>query len=207
MVSGSLTDRRSIRTRAAIREALIELIEEKGFETLTVTDITQKASLHRGTFYLHFRDKYDLVLQLENDVIQNFEKILIGDLEFTIGEIEKQSTPLPVIVSMFTYFKEDSRLIGALLELKGDLSLQKQIIQVIQKNISLSFLLGIKSIRFTVPTEYVLAYTISAHLGVVQAWIKKGCIETPEEMALALSQLSIHGPFHAVEIEFEDQKA
>ena len=106
---------------------------------------------------------------------------------------------------MFTYFKEHAHMIGALLELKGELSLQSQIIKVIQKNISLGFLVGIKSIRFTVPADYLFSYVISAHLGVVQAWIKKGCIELPEEMAVNLAKLSLQGPFHAIEMEFDDR--
>lgn len=203
MSSGSPTDRRSLRTRSAIYQALIELIEEKGFEILTISDITRRANLNRSTFYLHFRDKSDLVLQLEDEITQNFERILIKDLAINFKELEKMEAPLPMVVSMFTYFKENARLIGAMLDIKGDLSLQNQIIQVIQKNISLGFLMGIQSIRFDVPAEYLFSYVISAHLGVVQTWIKKGCIESPEEMASNLMKLSLKGPFHAVRIEFE----
>lgn len=203
MSSGSPTDRRSLRTRSAIYQALIELIEEKGFEILTISDITRRANLNRSTFYLHFRDKSDLVLQLEDEITQNFERILIKDLAINFKELEKMEAPLPMVVSMFTYFKENARLIGAMLDIKGDLSLQNQIIQVIQKNISLGFLMGIQSIRFDVPAEYLFSYVISAHLGVVQTWIKKGCIESPEEMASNLMKLSLKGPFHAVQIEFE----
>lgn len=203
MGSGSPTDRRSLRTRSAIYQALIELIEEKGFEILTVSDVTRRANLNRSTFYLHFRDKSDLVLQMEDEITQNFEKILIKDLAINFKELEKMEAPLPMVVSMFTYFKENARLIGAMLDIKGDLSLQNQIIQVIQKNISLGFLMGIQSIRFEVPAEYLFSYVISAHLGVVQTWIKKGCVETPEEMATNLMKLSLKGPFHAVQIEFE----
>ncbi len=203
MGSSTSTDRRSLRTRAAIYQALIELIEEKGFEILTISDITRRANLNRSTFYLHFRDKSDLVLQMEDEITQNFEKILIQDLVINFKDLEKMDAPIPVIVSMFTYFKENARLIGAMLDLKGELSLQNQIIQVIQKNISLGFLMGIQSIRFEVPAEYLFSYMISAHLGVVQAWIKKGCIESPEEMATNLMKLSLKGPFHAVQIEYD----
>lgn len=205
MATQSPTDRRSIRTRAAISAALIELIEEKGFEILTVSDITRRADINRSTFYLHFRDKSDLVLQMEAEITKNFEEILIKDLAINFRELEKMEAPLPMVVSMFNYFRENSRFIGAMLELRGDLSLQNQIIKVIQKNISLGFLLGIQSIRFEVPADYLFSYVISAHLGVIQAWIKKGCIETPEEMATNLMKLSLKGPFHAVEIEFDDR--
>ena len=44
-------DRRQARTKMLLRNALIELIEERGLEGLTVTDITNRAVVNRGTFY------------------------------------------------------------------------------------------------------------------------------------------------------------
>ncbi len=203
MAAVSPIDRRTARTRAAICEALIESIEEKGFDALSVTDITARANVNRSTFYLHFRDKFDLLMQTEQDVIQDLEKILLQALAMNIADINQLDVPLPVVVSMFTYFKEHARVINALLGLKGDFSFQSQIKKAIQKNISLGFLSGIKSINFSVPSEYLISYTISAHLGVVQVWLKNGCVESPQEMAIILAKLSINGPFHAVEIEFD----
>ena len=205
METVSPTDRRSIRTRSSICQALIELIETKGFEVLTVTDITRQAKINRSTFYLHFRDKNDLLMQMEAEITQNFEKILLKDLAINFREIENRGVAAPVVVAMFNYFKENARTIGALLELKGELSLHNQIMKVIQKNISLGLLQGIQSIRFNVPAEYLFAYMISAHLGVVQAWIKKGCLESPDEMATYLLKLSLYGPFQSVDIEFNNR--
>ena len=104
---------------------------------------------------------------------------------------------------MFEYFRQNARVFSALLELKGDFSLHSQIKKVVQKNLSLDFLSGMKSLNFLVPSEYLISYTISAHLGVVQTWLRNGCVETPQEMAAILSRLSFYGPFHAVAIEFD----
>ncbi len=46
-------DRRIARTKTAIREALVALIEEKGFDAILVSDIAERANINRGTFYLH----------------------------------------------------------------------------------------------------------------------------------------------------------
>ena len=53
-------DPRVKRTRRLITNAFIELIEEKGFQSATVADITKRATINRSTFYAHFEDKYDL---------------------------------------------------------------------------------------------------------------------------------------------------
>lgn len=68
MSEESSVDRRIIRTKEAIRDALITLIEEKGFDAVSVINITSRADINRGTFYLHYRDKYDLLEQIEAGV-------------------------------------------------------------------------------------------------------------------------------------------
>src|SRR5690348_13436851 len=54
-------DRRKERTRQLLRDALLELISEKGYEAITLQDITDRANVARPTFYLHFKDKQDLL--------------------------------------------------------------------------------------------------------------------------------------------------
>lgn len=56
------TDRRVQRTRQLLRGALFSLIEEKGFEALSVQDIIDRANVGRATFYAHFENKDDLLL-------------------------------------------------------------------------------------------------------------------------------------------------
>ena len=69
-------DLRVRKTRAKIKRALIETINEKGFGNLTVSDITERAGINRGTFYIHYKGKQDLLEQLEeaiySDIIQLF---------------------------------------------------------------------------------------------------------------------------------------
>jgi AcrR family transcriptional regulator len=54
-------DPRIKRTRALIQQAFLALLEEKGFQTITVQDITQKAEINRATFYAHYPDKFVLL--------------------------------------------------------------------------------------------------------------------------------------------------
>src|SRR5277367_2391358 len=59
-------DQRIQRTRARLGNALVELIQEKPINDVTVQDVLDRASVGRSTFYVHFRDKNDLLLcQLE----------------------------------------------------------------------------------------------------------------------------------------------
>ena len=52
------------RTQKLLREALVELIEERGFEALTIGELTERAMVSRAAFYRNYQDKYDLVEQI-----------------------------------------------------------------------------------------------------------------------------------------------
>ncbi len=65
-------DLRVVRTKTAIRNAFVELIEEKGFDAITVKDITTKANINRGTFYAHYQDKFDLMTKCQKKLCMSF---------------------------------------------------------------------------------------------------------------------------------------
>lgn len=89
-------DRRTIRTKKMIRSALAELIDEKGFNNISVTDLTQRADINRGTFYLHYVDKYDLLERIENEIIQEIEEETKHLDSSNMMEIDTSSEPLPL---------------------------------------------------------------------------------------------------------------
>lgn len=60
-------DPRVIRTRQLLQAALLELMQEKPFQSISVTDLTRRATLNRATFYLHYLDKFDLLAQSARD--------------------------------------------------------------------------------------------------------------------------------------------
>ncbi len=62
-LTSSKTDRRVSRTRRQLRNALMALILERGYNAVTIEDITERADLGRTTFYLHFRDKEELLVE------------------------------------------------------------------------------------------------------------------------------------------------
>lgn len=64
-------DMRVIKTRAALTESLLELLNKQSFDTIKVVDICEKALVHRTTFYKHFEDKYQLLNYVLNGIIDN----------------------------------------------------------------------------------------------------------------------------------------
>lgn len=77
-------DPRVKRTRNLILNAFDELLPEKGFQSLTVQDITDKAEINRATFYAHFADKYDLLDQsIRQTFRQELEKRTLNACHYT----------------------------------------------------------------------------------------------------------------------------
>lgn len=191
-------DRRITRTRIAIRNAFVSLIEEKGFDGLTISDIAARADINRGTFYLHYRDKYELLERTIDEVVQDFENIVIGTKPLTTPDFASTDQPLPIIVETFHYIKANERLIRALFSLSGANNLIMKIRKEMNKNLIPRLQNGQNEENFLVPKEYLIAYIMHAHLGIIQSWLESGCQETPQEMAAILSQLSMYGPFRAM---------
>ncbi len=98
------------RTRILLREALIALIEERGFNTLTVGELTERAMVSRAAFYRSYQDKYDLVEQI-------FEEAM-STLFNAIGEFGREH-PADVWVRFFEQIAQYDRLYRALLGKKG----------------------------------------------------------------------------------------
>lgn len=77
-------DPRVKRTRSLILDAFENLLPDKGFQSLTVQDITDKAEINRATFYAHFADKYDLLDQsIRQTFRQELEKRTLNACHYT----------------------------------------------------------------------------------------------------------------------------
>jgi AcrR family transcriptional regulator len=98
------------RMQKLLREALLDLIEERGFDALTVSEIIERAMVSRTAFYRHYQDKYDLVEQI-------FEEAMNALLN-AVGELG-QEHPAEIWVTFFEHIAAYARLYRALLGSKG----------------------------------------------------------------------------------------
>lgn len=192
MVKAS-NDRRAIRTKKMIRLALSQLIEEKGFNDITITDITTRADINRGTFYLHYTDKYDLLEKIEDEVLQELfgNCGTISDMDIPNGDFV--SRPMPFMVKIFEYLKENATLMKAILGPNGDPVFQRKLKELIQTGLFKNKVINKENML--VPESYFTAYVLSAHLGVIQKWLESDMEKSPEDMALILANMFLLGPF------------
>ncbi len=95
-------DRRARRSRRLLKQGLSELLREKKFSDISVRDITDRMDMNRGTFYLHYTDTYDLLHNLEEDVLKDAQEVIDEHRE----EIKGVNTLKPIFSPLLDYIVE-----------------------------------------------------------------------------------------------------
>jgi AcrR family transcriptional regulator len=184
-------DLRVTKTLEAIRNALIQLMEEKGFEAVTIKDITEKARINRSTFYAHYQDKYHCLSSHESEFMAGITDIAKrhAAIRNTFGD------SLPIAIDIFQYFYRNRDFLRVLLSPKGDPAFQSRLKQTMWEQLyERTAASPARAKRMPISPEYVASYVSGAHLSVIQYWLDNGCKESPEVMARTLSLLTVKGP-------------
>lgn len=98
-----MKDKRVIKTQRAIRNAFISLIKEKTLNQITVAEICRKSELGRGTFYLHYKDVYDLYEHIEDELYNELEEM------FNRSYPSCEPTNLKLILENITEYVEENK--------------------------------------------------------------------------------------------------
>ena len=74
------TDRRVRKTKTRLLNCLTELMKEKEVKDISVKELSDLADINRGTFYLHYRDVYDMLNKVEDELSRNLTRYSTGTL-------------------------------------------------------------------------------------------------------------------------------
>ena len=197
-------DLRVERTKESIKNSFLELMKEKEFEKITVKDITTRARINRGTFYIHYLDKYDLMKQMQEKVIEEMTQAVRNNILDIANKKDTMTHPINGVSAVFKYVETNEKIFSAMLGQQGDLSFQSTIKDFMWKKFfnEQSDLLFDEN-ESLVPKNILIAYISSAHLGVIQQWLNSGMKKSPEKMAKILFKISIEGPFEAAGLKKE----
>ncbi|BBI33892.1 TetR/AcrR family transcriptional regulator [Cohnella abietis] len=169
-------DRRIPKTKDAIHKALVELMTEKDFDNITINDISERANINRGTLYLHYSDKYDLL----NKTIEYH----LGNMLHLCVVANPENEGLDVLQSLlpvFQYFDENFLFYSSMLTNKGVTCFHDQLMQVIINKLYERMEKGVMNQEFD--REVLVQFMASAYVGAVEWWIKNNRPNPPEFMA------------------------
>ena len=179
-------DRRVTRTRRALREALIGLILEKGYDAITVGDIVDRADVGRSTFYAHFVDKDALLLG-------GFSALPTLWAEESRGsDAESGAIPFTFSLKMFRHADEERRLFRALVGQRSGALVQRQLDRVLSDLVRAD-LERLHAVGDAHTLDVALRFVVSAYVGLLTWWLDHPTPATPEQMDQAFRALVLPG--------------
>ncbi len=185
-MSIKLEDRRVRKTKKLLKESLIELMKEKKVKDITIKDITEKADLNRGTFYLHYLDIYDLLSQIEDEVIGNVRALIENFNE------QQTLTSYDLLEQLFYYLDENKQLFKVLLYTNSETQFLNKL-QMLIRTIGLYTLQNWYKDSNPIFYSYFLSFVSSGVIGMVGHWFESGMTLTPSEMASMVNQMITNG--------------
>ncbi len=167
------TDRRVLRTRDTLGDALVELLQEKTFDEITVQEVLDRAGVGRSTFYAHYKDKEDLFI---SDVEEFF--VMLGTLLKRRGERAERVAP---VAEIFTHVGSARGIYGAMVA-SGKLQDVFELGQGVMAR-SIEERLRAAGVEMEGPMLAAYATALAGSLfALLQWWIDKGMKESAEEM-------------------------
>lgn len=163
-------DRRARRTQDAIIAAAVSLILEKGADALTIRDITERADYNRGTFYLHFPGKPELLQFLLEDFLQGLGQAYASPYA-NLTEVDMTGL-LPSTMPVFEYIENHQDQFKALMTMHGDMALR--INNVFRDYLTQDFILVTEDSEQVINYDIMLSYLVSATVGVIMHWAEAG---------------------------------
>ncbi len=191
------TDRRVIRTENAIKSAFIDLLKKKGFEAITVNDIVNAVNISRGTFYLHYLDKYDLLAKMQDEFIQELSENLTTYFESVSCECTSQTfdkISRGYYNSFLSMFKENAALVLLYLDMDGEFSFMKKLRDLMEFNLTHNLYFWLNIQNTSIPSQYIFAYLFGSDIHLIIEWLKGKCVEPVEVIADYLLEMSSKGP-------------
>ena len=169
-------DRRVRKTRQQIEQTLADLMLEKPVQEITVMELTERADINRGTFYLHYRDIYDLLSEMETSLLDKLKETLNRQ---SIEDLKKD--PSLKFVDMFRFLAEHRQLSYIVLNSYSEQSFLEAAKEALQESafVTLTALYGPG--RQDLYDQF-FTFGISGSIGLAQKWLQSGCQESPEEM-------------------------
>ncbi|WP_151734055.1 TetR/AcrR family transcriptional regulator ['Paenibacillus yunnanensis' Narsing Rao et al. 2020] len=186
MTTAPVQDRRIHKSKAALKEALIHLLQQKEFRMISITDIVQEADLNRGTFYKHYQYKEELLEDISRDVladlIHSYREPYEGSDTFEIGKMGASGIKIFDHVQRHAYFYTLSIRSSALA------AFREQMILVLKK-LSLQDLGDSPRRPEQLDRGLLAGYHAYAILGMIMEWVNDGFRHSPAYMAEQLAQI------------------
>jgi len=187
-------DPRVDKTRRRLRRALITLLQTKTVDNISVQQLTSTASVTRGTFYLHYKDKPAFVERALDDLVSElFEEAIVT---VSVGDVitnpidPLQRVRVLSLSKALSYISEHAEAFHTLLLDQRQLAVSQRINQQLTKWMQ-DFYEDFKDqfADLDVPISIQIAYYVSATVGLITDWLEKDMIYTPHYLTKCIKKM------------------
>lgn len=199
MAEGRKEDRRKARTRALLRDALMALIVEKGYDAVSIQDITDRADVARTTFYLHFKDKDELLFEGMREIYQE----LVENMKPFSKDYLIEQTEDAVDASDWYHAAEHAEFYKAMLGPHGSMNFLNSVrhyLAAVFRDEMLKPLLASDTVEDST-LDFVAHFMAGAEIGVMCWWLEQDARPDAKKMAYMLHVLCLFGVQKLLEME------
>lgn len=169
------SDRRIQRTRAALWQALFDMMQEVNWDDINVRAICDRADVARSSFYLHFRNKQELLdFGFENRA---------AEIQADIARIDVRSEDYATLVWLVHHVHAGRKFFQAT---EGS---DAVILSRFQRFVARIWAEELEH-RGVVPDEMAVHFAMGGVTATLQNWVQHGCVQPPDVLARQLSQLA-----------------
>ena len=170
-------DLRVIKTRKLIYQTLLELMKEKTFEEIKVSDICSKAMINRSTFYAHYEDKYELLIDFLSNLKEEFARELNESCKENLSIREYYIR----LISLFLDHIDSKRDVYNSIMVNNRSSIMMDILlSVVNDDILKRF--KENDINLKVPTEVISKFYLGGVINIGMEWLSNSNKYTKEEI-------------------------
>jgi AcrR family transcriptional regulator len=181
-------DRRVQRTRELLQRALIELINERGYDAITIQDIVDRANVGRTTFYAHYNSKEDLFIGCHEAIVSEFRSGPFHPHPLSREELLSPEAP-PGMISAYRHLDDARARLSPIFQGKDGPLILRRIRDWSAQEIEANLRAAFAEADSAIPFDVLAIYLAGAQIALVQWWLEKRRPYTPESLAQTFHRL------------------
>ncbi len=172
-------DRRITMTKRMLKDALIEMLGEKDIYHISIRELCEKADVNRTTFYKYYSSQFDLLADMEKDLLDFIARIIE----------QNKSDPGKIITAACRYLEENIGFARLIVNNNVDPEFAHKLLAM--DSIKSSALSNIFNKRSEEELEYIYSFLTYGAYRVICVWLNKERREPPEAIARLFNQMML----------------
>ena len=177
------TDLRVIKTKNLIYNTLIELMKDKTFEEIKVSDICNKALINRSTFYSHYEDKYDLLVDFINSLKDEF----VTELNKNSSNLNTKEYYIELIKIFLNHIEERKEMYTSIMIYNRNSIMMDILLSVVNNDLLKK--MSKDEFKSSIPDDIIVKFYLGGVINLGVEWLKDNTKYSKEEIINYLNLL------------------